>query len=478
MNTMTQKAIVSFGGPFPYDRSFRGQMFVMGDLIREAVSRKMTSTVITKCHERRSQILSCIEPQMASICRKAFSSELLFRYKEEFESARKEDKRRRKSCQNPLEAWNQFYGIDIIRRLLEENKEVHYLMHYYNSRFQDADFFSETVKSAGLCRQIKGYYIIHICPDQLIDNNVNGKWVISEHTKGTVENLMKAIRNECFDKFIAVSEATKTMWLELIEKFKFNVWDAYEKIKAVPNGIDTNLYHDVTLVENRKEIDAEREALGFGKNVRKIALVMTRPSISKGIDRIRDILRECNSSTDPSIKRIGFLVALPETEGTAEFVNFMREMDNLVKEKRIRATIDISKVLRGREDLITDFKSMQRFIPSSYENEGFYTPPIKYPLTYVSDVLLHVPHAEAFGLVLAEALLSGCSVITTNVGGIPEVIRNAPDRAIGLREDRFDIGEVLMYLQELGRHPASNERLVQQFSLKNQFDNIMGDGDG
>jgi len=40
------------------------------------------------------------------------------------------------------------------------------------------------------------------------------------------------------------------------------------------------------------------------------------------------------------------------------------------------------------------------------------------------DILLHLPQSESFGLALAEAMACGIPVITTDVGGCPEVVQN------------------------------------------------------
>jgi glycosyltransferase involved in cell wall biosynthesis len=139
-------------------------------------------------------------------------------------------------------------------------------------------------------------------------------------------------------------------------------------------------------------------------------------------------------------------------------------------------TIDISKLIRNRFELIDEFDKVYEMMPISYRNEPFYINPIKYPLTYVSDVLLHVPYAEAFGLILAEALLSGCAVVTTNAGGIREVVKHSQN-AIVLDNYDMKISDAIQGLLKIEKPLVYNDNFARQFSLKNQFDNIIGDKD-
>ncbi len=478
---MHKKALVSFGGPFPYDRSFRGQGIVQGDLIKEAVSRGMKSHVISKYHEHMDGILEKSEPMQKEIAERAFSSRLDFRYKSDFCNARNSylmDMQKKKD--SATGRWNQFYGVNEVRELAKQYEKVYYFMHYYNSRFMDAEFFSKVIRHEKLKEMMDTYYFIHVSPDQLVESEKGGGWKAKENTGGAVDSLVNAIRSGCFKRFIAVSSAARDMWLLLINEFGYSsetVIEAAKRIKAVPNGIDGNLYGAHYALSRSRELDEERAKLGFSPGVRKIVLVMTRPSISKGIDRIKDVLQIFNDSDDEKAKGIGFLVTMPETEGTGQFLENARKMRNLIDSNRLKLTIDISKVVRGRPELNEDMMAMHSLNPMSYKKERFYVKPIGYPLTYVSDVFLHLPYAEAFGLVVAEAMMSGCAVVTTDAGGIPEVTKNGKDSTILLRHDKLDPKEAADAVMRLEKPSVVNPAYAEQFSLKRQFDKIVGDND-
>jgi glycosyltransferase involved in cell wall biosynthesis len=476
---MKQKALVSFGGPFPYDKSFRGQSIVEGDLIKEATSRGMKSLIVSKYHVHKDPLHEKTEAMQRMIAEMAFSSDIRFRYKADFCDARNKCNMAIKSMkQDAFGHWANFYGLNDVKKLIEAYGKVYYFMHYYNSRFMEAEYFSKVVMHEKLCNAINAYYFIHVAPDQLVESEKNGGWRDEENTGGAVQSLVTAMESGCFKAFVAVSQAARDMWIELIKSFGYareTVDTAEKKMIAVPNGIDANLYGSSYIMPGSSVLAETRARLGFDPSVEKIVLVMTRPSISKGIDRINETLAAFNASSDPKLKRIGFLVTMPETEGTEPFLERIREMESLVSGNRLKVTIDVSKVVRSRPELECEFNGIQTMMPISYRNEKFYIEPIGYPLTCVSDVFLHLPYAEAFGLVVAESLMSGCAVITTDAGGIPEVTKNSKD-AILFDHEKVVIRDVVDAIAASERPQSPNGAFVQQFSLKSQFDKIVGDG--
>ncbi len=76
-----------------------------------------------------------------------------------------------------------------------------------------------------------------------------------------------------------------------------------------------------------------------------------------------------------------------------------------------------------------------------------------------SDVLVHPPLEEGFGLVLVEALAAGLPIVATDVGGIPEVLEGTesiifpPEDPTRLRQTVIDI---------LNLSPDKRNRIVER----------------
>jgi glycosyltransferase involved in cell wall biosynthesis len=198
---------------------------------------------------------------------------------------------------------------------------------------------------------------------------------------------------------------------------------------------------------------------------------MTRPSFSKGSDRLLQVLRAFNDSDDPRMGKTGFLVALPDSEGAGAFLAEMQGLKKLLIEGRLKFTIDVSKIVRDERELK---KSMRRIF-SAYPPLGMGQPgflsPVTYPLTYVSDVFLHLPRAEAFGLVVAEALVSGCGVVTTAVGGIPGILSNWASQAITVGGD--DSKETIDAILAAGRARRHNPVASKALSVFDKFSQVI-----
>src|SRR5262249_47956025 len=158
---------------------------------------------------------------------------------------------------------------------------------------------------------------------------------------------------------------------------------------VVPNGVDTDLYSTVDKT-SKSEAIAE---LGFSPSVDKVVLVMTRPSASKGADRVIETMKAFEAASGPDIDRVGFLVALPDSDGSTEFLAEMRSFEKLLIKDRLKITIDVSKIVRDRGDLIESMNKILTVYPPSACSAPGFVQPRAYPLTYASDVLLHLPRA-------------------------------------------------------------------------------------
>ena len=80
-----------------------------------------------------------------------------------------------------------------------------------------------------------------------------------------------------------------------------------------------------------------------------------------------------------------------------------------------------------------------------------------------ADVVVNAAHHEAFGRVAAEALVAGCPVVSTDVEGIPEVLRNGVDALLVPPGDPGRLAESVTRVLEDG---ALARRLVESGSAR------------
>jgi len=84
---------------------------------------------------------------------------------------------------------------------------------------------------------------------------------------------------------------------------------------------------------------------------------------------------------------------------------------------------------------------------------------------HAMDILAHVPAQEAFGLVLAEAMLAGKPIVASNVGGIPDIV---DDGLTGLLVEWGDIEALSSALISLLAAPEWRTELGNRGRLKAQ----------
>ncbi|MCY8114315.1 glycosyltransferase, partial [Bacillus spizizenii] len=95
----------------------------------------------------------------------------------------------------------------------------------------------------------------------------------------------------------------------------------------------------------------------------------------------------------------------------------------------------------------------------------------------ISDLKLLLSEKESFGLVLLEAMACGVPCIGTNIGGIPEVIKNnvsgflvdvsdvaaATDRAMSILEDEQLSKRFTEAAMEILKNEFSSQKIVSQY---------------
>jgi glycosyltransferase involved in cell wall biosynthesis len=105
------------------------------------------------------------------------------------------------------------------------------------------------------------------------------------------------------------------------------------------------------------------------------------------------------------------------------------------------------------------------------------------PFFDLMDIFVHAPASEAFGLVVAEAMMAGKPVVATRVGGIPQVVAEGTTALLVPPAHPEELARALLRLladpgsaAELGR--AGRTRAVEQFGWERyvrEVDALYGD---
>src|SRR5512143_749373 len=172
-----KQVLFSVGGPFPFDRPCRGQCVVEGDWIIAARREGFKSKIIAMSHGKDHEKEKKIEEHQRCIAEKAFSSELFPRYRSCFKAARQSSN------------MDQFMGLAEVDRSLAQGDEVHYVLHYYNSRFQDGKTLADLAGNRYDGKRFSGYYVLHVNPDQIEMKGGYDAWKKTPDAANTASRL-------------------------------------------------------------------------------------------------------------------------------------------------------------------------------------------------------------------------------------------------------------------------------------------------
>ncbi len=260
---------------------------------------------------------------------------------------------------------------------------------------------------------------------------------------GKRKSSLRAV-SECKEAFLmGVSRAVVTAYKSFVKK----------EIELVENGIEMSLYH----VLNPHMFEIYREAMGL-KGKRVVAFV-ARPERWKGWPVMAELLKRFERERrDDIVFLFAFSPTYPYRPIKQTYIDRAKETFSELKflsnKGLIRVYVDLSKFFHFDEKMLSLLEDAFRqrlsqtkaHVEELFKNRFVLSPwfygPLFHPITDVADVLLHPAFAEAYGLVIREALMSGAFVVASKVGGIPFITSKensilVEDKRLSYAKERF-----------------------------------------
>ncbi|ASJ07859.1 glycosyl transferase [Thermococcus siculi] len=232
-------------------------------------------------------------------------------------------------------------------------------------------------------------------------------------------------------EIIAVSKAAKAF----IEHFTDS------PIKVIPNGVDDERFRPIS----EKEKERVKEELGISGD---LVLYVSRMSPRKG----------------PHV--------------------FINAFQNIAREKD-----EVTLVMVGSGEMLPFLRAQAKFLDIEDRVKFMgYVPDELLPKLYASADVFVLPStmSEAFGIVILEAMAAGVPVVTTTVGGIPEVVKEngsgilvPPGDEVALAEAVLKIlhdKELAMKFGDAGRKAVESRyswRVVAR-DIENLYEEVLG----
>jgi glycosyltransferase involved in cell wall biosynthesis len=267
--------------------------------------------------------------------------------------------------------------------------------------------------------------IVHVHPAKdywpaIIAAKLLGKRVVvSRHLLTELRQVTLGLLNYA-DRVIAVSEAVKNT---LVDSGRITP----ARIDIIHNGVDTEQYSPLVSSNGfRRELNIDLEAPLIG--------CIGRMGCKGQSDLLYAMKKVCK--------------VFPEAR--CVFISEASDPDELRD--------DLEK-LKLRKNII--FKGFQTDVPR---------------IIATIDILVNVPVWEAFGLILIEAMATGKPVVASNVGGIPEIVRDRYNGILVPPHDPAALAEALIYLirhrkEAINMGRRGRQLVVEKFDLANTVRN-------
>ena len=233
------------------------------------------------------------------------------------------------------------------------------------------------------------------------------------------------------DLIIAVSDATA--------QWHINQGLDADRVRTIYNGVDAQIFHpleccDATTFGEDRAQGANRLRAEFGFSTKDCVLLFVgQIGMRKGISDLAEIFLRAAQKV-PQLK---LLIVGERNSSKAEAAQYERDIQNQLAESEFGSSVE----WLGRREDVAD-------------------------LMRLANILLHPARQEPLGRVLLEASASALPIITTRVGGSPEILSGP--LAV---ENLFPVGDneqIANRIVQLGK----NENLRRQIGLE-QRDNVL-----
>ncbi|NJW53435.1 glycosyltransferase [Salinimicrobium oceani] len=240
-------------------------------------------------------------------------------------------------------------------------------------------------------------------------------------------------------------------------------------------------YHPITKIINKLTFNSQSLGLGVSGDVTTSIKNNIRPSIP-----VETLLNGVNTSSfqraeDSNIRRE---LGIPDNATVIGNVAVFRFQKRLVEWVKVFKEIESQKenvygIIVGAGPLEGEIKTELKKLGLS---KRVFFPGLKTdvkPYFSAMDIFMMSSSFEGLPIALLEAMSMECAVVSTDAGGIKEVIRNEIDGLTCKVEEWEKLSDLCQTLiddpEKLGKYQkAARERVVNNFSLKRMVDELEG----